>query len=71
MGGSLDNSPVGVVEWESEVVSFKTGVTTSAINVTLLLVLFSGVFLTVTLSGVRVVYTFIYSCSFLESQFRG
>lgn len=71
MGGSLDNSPLGVVEWVSEVVSFKTGVPTLAIDIRLHLVLFSGVFLIVTLLGVRVVYSFIYSCNVLESPFCG
>lgn len=63
MDGSLTTQLFVLVEWVSEAVSFKTRVTTSAINIRFYLVLLSGVFLTVTLLGVRVVESCIYSRS--------
>lgn len=80
MGGSLYNSPLGVVEWVSDVISFKTGVAhIGNIDIRLHLVLSSGIFLTITLLSVRVVIhsfihatfwnlSFVDECSYLSNK---
>lgn len=56
MGESLDNLALCGSTVGSVVVSFKSGVTVSAINIRLYLVLFSEVFLIAIFLGVRLLY---------------